>query len=97
MKQKTTRYPKIYLTMDNSFAAKRWTTPEEWARIIQDFGITCIEASADTEADPFYCGTEYLDEWIDHVRRASQTHGVRVVNFCTGYTTYRTPASAIES
>ena len=85
-----TRYPRIFLTMDNSFAAKRWTTPDEWSRIIRDFGITCIEASADTEADPFYCGTEYLDEWLAQVCDASHAHGVRVVNFYTGYTTYRT-------
>ena len=90
MEQETTRYPRIHLAMDNSFAAKRWTTPDEWARIIRDLGITCIEASADTEADPFCCGAEYLDEWIDHVREASQAHVVRVVNFYTGYTTYRT-------
>jgi sugar phosphate isomerase/epimerase len=76
--------------MDNSFATKRWTTPDEWARIIKDFGITCIEASADTEADPFYCGEEYLDEWIGQVAAASRLHGVRVANFYTGYTTYRT-------
>jgi sugar phosphate isomerase/epimerase len=76
--------------MDNSFATKRWTAPDEWARIIRQLGISCIEASADTEADPFYCGTEYLDEWLEEVRAASRAHGVRVVNFYTGYTTYRT-------
>jgi sugar phosphate isomerase/epimerase len=76
--------------MDNSFATKRWTNPEEWAPIIRDFGISCIEASADTEADPFFCGVEYLDEWIERVREASQANDVRVVNFYTGYSTYRT-------
>ncbi len=90
MGQEMTRYPRIHLTMDNSFASKRWTTPDEWAPIIRDLGISCVEASADTEADPFYCGAEYLDEWMERVREASQAHGVRVVNFYTGYTTYRT-------
>jgi D-erythrulose 1-phosphate 3-epimerase len=85
-----TQYPRIHLTMDNSFATKRWTTPDEWARIIRGFGVSCIEASADTEADPFYCGADYLDGWLDEVLEASQKHGVRVVNFYTGYTTYRT-------
>ncbi len=85
-----TRYPRVHLTMDNSFATKRWTAPGEWTRIIRDLGISCIEASADTEADPFYCGAEYLDEWIEQVRAASSANGVRVVNFYTGYTTYRT-------
>jgi sugar phosphate isomerase/epimerase len=91
-----TRYPRIHLTMDNSFATKRWTTPDEWARIIRDLGVTCIEASADTEADPFYCGPQYLEEWLGQVREASEAHGVRVVNFFTGYTTYRTLGLAHE-
>ena len=85
-----TRNPKIYLTMDNSFATKRWTKPDEWARIIHDLGISYVEASADTEADPFYCGEEYLVEWTKEVRSASAAHGVEIANFYTGYTTYRT-------
>lgn len=90
MSQEKIRPPRIHLAIDNSFATKRWTTPHEWARIIRDLGVTCIEASADTEADPFYCGAEYLDEWLDQVQDASRTSGVRVANFFTGYTTYRT-------
>ena len=97
-----TQYPKIYLTMDNSFATKRWTEPDDWARIIRDLGVSCIEASADTEADPFYCGEEYLA--VDRRRccAAGAKHGVQVVNFYTGYTTYRTlglahPTPAIGS
>jgi sugar phosphate isomerase/epimerase len=85
-----TLYPRIHLTMDNSFATKRWVAPSEWARVIRDLGIRCIEASADTEMDPFFCGSEYLDEWLEQVREASRTLDVRVVNFYTGYTTYRT-------
>ena len=76
--------------MDNSFATKRWVEPDEWARVIRDLGISCIEASADTEIDPFLCGSEYLDEWLEQVREASREWGVSVVNFYTGYTTYRT-------
>ena len=82
--------PRIFLTMDNAFAAKRWTKPEEWARIIGGLGIRHVEASADTEADPFYCGLDYLTDWLGELRRASAAHGVRVENFYTGYTTYRT-------
>jgi sugar phosphate isomerase/epimerase len=82
--------PQVFLTMDNSFATKRWTKPDEWARIIRDLGIRHIEASADTEADPFYCGFEYLSDWLQEVRIASAAHGVQVENFYTGYTTYRT-------
>jgi D-erythrulose 1-phosphate 3-epimerase len=82
--------PRIHLTMDNAFAAKRWTAPREWARVIRDLGITCVEASADTEADPFYCGEDGLASWADEVRAASAELGTRVVNLFTGYTTYRT-------
>jgi sugar phosphate isomerase/epimerase len=76
--------------MDNSFATKRWTEPHEWARVINDLGITYVEASADTEADPFYCGEEYLTEWMGKALAASAAHGVKIANFYTGYTTYRT-------
>jgi sugar phosphate isomerase/epimerase len=84
------RDPTIFLTMDNSFAAKRWTKPDEWARVIRGLGIRHVEASADTEADPFYCGSEYLGDWLAEVREASSAHGVAVDNLYTGYTTYRT-------
>ena len=84
------QYPRIYLAIDNSFATKRWTEPDEWARVIHDLGITYIEASADTEADPFYCGEDYLSDWIEKVCAASSAHQVKVANFYTGYTTYRT-------
>jgi sugar phosphate isomerase/epimerase len=84
-----TQYPKIFLTMDNSFATKRWTEPDEWARIIRDLGITWVEASADTEADPFYCGEEYLLRWVEKVHAAREKYGVRVANCYTGYSTYR--------
>ncbi len=83
-------FPQIHLAMDNSFAAKRWTKPGEWAAIIKNLGIECIEASADTEADPFYCGETYLNEWIEEVLKACSSNEVRVVNFFTGYTSYRT-------
>lgn len=83
-------FPRIHLAMDNSFAAKRWTKPEEWTAIIKNIGIECIEASADTEADPFYCGETYLNEWIEEVLKACSSNKVRVVNFFTGYTSYRT-------
>ena len=32
-------FPRIHLAMDNSFAAKRWTKPEEWTAIIKNIGI----------------------------------------------------------
>jgi sugar phosphate isomerase/epimerase len=82
--------PQIFLTMDNAFATKRWTRPDEWARIIRELGVRHVEASADTEADPFYCGFEVLSDWLGEVHAASAAHGVSVDNLYTGYTTYRT-------
>ena len=32
-------YPKIYLAIDNCFASKRWTTPNQWAKVISDLGV----------------------------------------------------------
>ena len=31
--------PRIYLALDNCFASKRWTEPEEWAGIIAGLGM----------------------------------------------------------
>jgi D-erythrulose 1-phosphate 3-epimerase len=76
--------------MDNAFVTKRWTEPDEWARVIRDLGVSHVEASADAEADPFYCGEEYLAKWVDRVRAAGAKYGVKVANFYTGITTYRT-------
>ena len=69
-KEQNVTIPKVFLTMDNSFATKRWTKPDEWARIIRGLGIRHVEASADTEADPFYCGFDYLRDWLEEVRAA---------------------------
>jgi hypothetical protein len=82
--------PKVFLTMDNAFASKRWTKPDEWAQVIRGLGIRHVEASADAEADPFYCGFDYLGDWLEELRAASLRHDVKVENFYTGYTTYRT-------
>jgi sugar phosphate isomerase/epimerase len=82
--------PKVFLTIDNCFATKRWTRPDEWARIIRGLDIRHIEASTDTEADPFYCGFDGLNDWLREVRAACDLHGLTVENFYTGYATYRT-------
>ena len=84
------RYPKLYLAIDNCFAYKRWTRPEDWARVIQGLGVQFVEASADTELDPLYMGAPYLAEWAGEVRRAEKEHGVRVCNLYSGHGTYTT-------
>jgi sugar phosphate isomerase/epimerase len=83
-------YPRIYLALDNCFASKRWTEPNEWMQIARDLGVFCIEASADTEIDPLYGTPGTLRDWIDSVGAASEKLGVKVVNLYSGHGTYAT-------
>lgn len=84
------QYPKIYLAADNCFAKKRWTTPDEWADVIAGLGIRYIEASADTELDPFYMGEAYLRDWPRAVEKAEAASGVKVCNLYSGHGSYTT-------
>ena len=84
------KYPKIYLAIDNCFASKRWTEPEEWMNVISDLGIRYVEASADCECDPLYLGSEYMRDWIEKVKNASSKTGVKVANLYSGHGTYST-------
>ena len=82
--------PRINLAVDNCFASKRWTRPEEWMQIARELGVRYVEASADTEADPLYCGEEYLADWTAAVARAEERTGVKVANLYSGHGTYST-------
>ena len=82
--------PRIYLAVDNCFASKRWTAPADWMRVIRDLGLSCVEASADTECDPLYMGRSYLKRWTEQVWDAAATTGVKVVNLYSGHGTYAT-------
>ncbi len=83
-------YPKIYLSIDNCFASKRWTEPHEWMEIIRDLGLSYVEASADTECDPLYGTPEYLEDWVRKLKDASNRTGVIVSQFYSGHGTYST-------
>ena len=83
-------YPKIHLAIDNCFASKRWTQPEEWARTIAEFGVRCVECSADTELDPLYMGPDYLRDWPALAKAAQKAHNVKVCNLYSGHGTYST-------
>lgn len=85
------KYPRIYLAMDNCFAIKRWARPSEWARVISEEigGITCVQASTDLEIDPQFCPPEYTNRWIQEVRQCERKYGIRLVSFYSGYVTYR--------
>lgn len=83
--------PRIHLAIDNCFASKRWTTPEAWSALVSnELGLTCIEASADTENDPLYSPPSYRKRWIKAVDNAQQQYGTRVVNLYSGHGTYAT-------
>ena len=86
----STRFPRIYLAIDNCFASKRWTAPGEWARKVREIGLEYVEASADTECDALYTTPAYRKGWIDDVRRAVDQTGVRVANLYSGHGTYGT-------
>ncbi len=82
--------PRVYLAIDNWFASKRWTRPKEWTELITSLGVQCIEASADTECDPLYTTSDYLDDWTEEVGEACRNSGARVVNLYSGHGTYTT-------
>lgn len=82
--------PKLYLGIDNCFAAKRWTRPAEWMGIIKDLGLRYIEASADTECDPIYMGPNFTRDWIEDVKYHEKRLGMKVKNVYSGHGTYVT-------
>ena len=82
--------PTIHLAVDNCFASKRWTEPGEWMRLVADFGLRRVEASADNECDPLYAGESALRRWAEKCREASAQTGVRVANLYSGHGTYAT-------
>lgn len=83
-------YPEIYLAIDNCFASKRYTEPDDWMSLIRDLGIFYIEASADTECDPLYMGRDYLRRWVDKVYHGYAKSGVSICNLYSGHGTYST-------
>ena len=86
--------PKLYLAIDNCFAGKRWTAPEEWARVVAGLGLSYVEASADTELDPLYMGAQYTAQWIDLARESCARENVTIQNVYSGHGTYATTGIA---
>ncbi len=82
--------PKIYLAIDNCFAYKRWTTPDEWAKVISELGVHYVEASSDTELDPLYMGEAYLKKWVDEVKTAEEKYDIKIANLYSGHGSYST-------
>ncbi len=84
------KYPKVYLSIDNCFASKRWTRPRDWMEVIRSCGVNCVESSADTECDMLYSDRDYLAQWRREVLAESERNGMRVVSTYTGHGTYAT-------
>lgn len=84
------KYPEIYLAVDNCFASKRWTDPEDWMSVIKDAGLRYVEASADNECDPLYCDRNYLHDWFDKVRCTAERYDIMIANLYSGHGTYST-------
>lgn len=82
--------PKLYFAIDNCFASKRWTEPDEWAEVIANLGIRYVEVSADTECDPLYMGEAYTASWREKTAEACAKHGLAVANLYSGHGTYST-------
>ena len=83
-------YPKVYLTLDNCFAIKRWVSPKEWVPLIQNMGFTSVQASFDNEIDFLYSPDWYLDQWFEELEEQEKCSTIKVDTFFTGYQTYRT-------
>lgn len=82
--------PQIYLAIDNCFASKRWTEPEEWMEVVRSLGLSYVEGSADTECDPLYMGDEYMARWVRKVNAQKDRFGIKMSNLYSGHGTYAT-------
>lgn len=80
--------PRIHLGIDNCFAIKRWTEPEDWARAVKSLGLKYVEAVPDLECEPLLTPADYRRDWIDKVRRVRDEMDVRVVMFYSNDSTY---------
>lgn len=83
-------FPKIYLAIDNCFASKRWTAPEQWMGLCSEWGVQYIEASADTECDPLYTTPAYIEDWTGKILDYSKKSGVHISSMYSGHGTYAT-------
>jgi len=58
--------------------------------IARDIGFEYVQASTDNEIDPLFCTDDYMDDWFGEVKSQQDRLDMRLVNFYTGYQTYRT-------
>lgn len=86
--------PRIYIGIDNCFALKRWTRPDDWCRVIKDMGMKYIEGVPDLDAEPLLSPDDYRKDWINDVCEAQSKYGVQTVMIYSNNTTYDTTGMA---
>lgn len=82
--------PRVYMVWDNCSVIKRFVKPSEWLEIAKELGFNYVQASTDNEIDPLFSSEDYMDEWFSEAKKAQEKTGVKIINFYTGYQTYRT-------
>ena len=80
--------PRIHLGIDNCFAIKRWTEPEDWGRVVKSLGLKYVEAVPDLECEPMLTPDDYRKDWIDKVNKMREKLGVQVVMSYSNDSTY---------
>lgn len=85
---KTVKDPRIHLGIDNCFAIKRWTEPDDWGRVVKELGLKYVEAVPDLECEPMLTTDDYRKDWIDKTNRMRDELGVQVVMFYSNDSTY---------
>lgn len=80
--------PRIHLGIDNCFAIKRWTEPDDWGRVVKNLGLKYVEAVPDLECEPLLTPDDYRKDWVDKVNRMREKLGVQIVMFYSNDSTY---------
>ncbi len=79
--------PLITLGINTCFAVKRWSRPEQWARIVSDeLGLSDVQFSMDL-FPPSESGDAAATH-ADEVRSVAEEHGIRVRSVFTGLAAY---------
>ncbi|MGV2982150.1 sugar phosphate isomerase/epimerase family protein [Microbacterium sp. AGC85] len=82
-----TSSPQITLGINTCFAVKRWSRPEQWARIVSDeLGLSDVQFSMDLF--PPSASESAVETHADEVREVAEAHGIRVRSVFTGLAAY---------
>ena len=68
---------KISLGINNSFAVNRYPEPEEWTRIVRDFGLKHVQFFADL-IEPSIFGPDATEKLVEKTNRACRDNGIKI-------------------